>query len=82
MKLITLDQRRYTFPRTSKPKTYSLRSSDQPADAGVLPTLEEQKTFGMMIIKLPNTIHNDMDDSGTLTQKKEVADYFLQFLKD
>lgn len=81
-KLITLDQRRYTFPRTSKPKTYSLRSSDQPADEGVLPTLKEQETFDMTIIKLPNTIHNDMDDSGTLPQKKEIANYFLQFLED
>ena len=81
-KLITLDQRRYAFPRMSKPKIYSLRSSDQPADEGVLPTLEDQKKFGMTIIKLPSTIHNDMDDSGTESQKAEILTYFLDFLKE
>lgn len=81
-KLITLDQRRYPFPHFSKPKIYSLRSSDQPADDGVLPNLEEQKKLGMTIIKLPNTIHNDMDDSGNLDQKKEILDYFLKFLDE
>jgi len=81
-KLITLDQRRYAFPRVSKPKIYSLRSSDQPADEGVLPTEDEQKKFGITIIKLPNTIHNDMDNDGTAEQKKEIVDYFLKFLKE
>ncbi len=79
-KLITLDQRRYPFPQFSKPKIYSLRSSDQPADEGVLPSLEEQNKLGITIVKLPNTIHNDMDDSGTLEQKKEILNYFLKFL--
>lgn len=81
-KLITLDQRRYAFPRISHPKIYSLRSSDQLADEGVLPTSDEQKKFGMTIIKLPNTIHNDMDDDGTAEQKKEIINYFLKFLKE
>lgn len=81
-KLITLDQRRYPFPQLSKPKIYSLRSNDQPADDGVLPSMEEQKNLGMTIIKLPNTIHNDMDDSGTLDQKKEILTYFLKFLNE
>lgn len=81
-KLITLDQRRYPFPHLSKPKMYSLRSSDQPADDGVLPTLEEQKKLGMTIIKLSNTIHNDMDKSGTTEQKKEILTYFLKFLNE
>ena len=81
-KLITLDQRRYPFPHLSKPKIYSLRSSDQPADDGVLPTLEEQKKLGMTIIKLPNTIHNDMDKSGTEDQKKEILTYFVKFLNE
>ena len=81
-KLITLDQRRYPFPNLSKPKIYSMRSSDQPADEGVLPTLEEQRKLGMTIIKLPNTIHNDMDKSGTVDQKKEILTYFLKFLTE
>lgn len=81
-KLITLDQRRYSFPRISRPQIYSLRSSDQPADTGVLPTLKEQKKLGITIIKLPKTIHNDMDDSGTDQQKREIADYFMKFLNE
>jgi hypothetical protein len=81
-KLITLDQRRYAFPRVSQPKIYSLRSSDQPADEAVLPTAEEQEKLRMTIIKLPNTIHNDMDDDGNDEQKQEIINYFLEFLKE
>lgn len=40
-KIISLDNRRVELPRTSHPKVYSLRSSDQPADEGVLLTLPE-----------------------------------------
>lgn len=81
-KLITLDQRRYAFPLVSKPRIYSLRSSDLSADKGVLPTIEDQKNWSMTIIKLPNTIHNDMDISGTLAQKKEILKYFEKFLAE
>jgi len=80
-KLITLDQRRVAFPRVSKPKLYSLRSNDQVADEGVLPTIEEQKKFGITIQKLPNTIHNDMNDNATEIQKKEMLHWILKFLK-
>ncbi|MBL0144396.1 MAG: alpha/beta hydrolase [Chitinophagaceae bacterium] len=45
-KIISLDNRRFDFPRASTPKVYSLRSSDQVADEGVIPTLEEQKSTG------------------------------------
>ncbi|MFC4817236.1 alpha/beta fold hydrolase [Flavobacterium sp. GCM10023249] len=81
-KLITLDQRRVAFPRVQQPKIYSLRSSDQPADEGVLPTIEEQKTFGIKIIPLANTIHNVMCDNGSKEQKKEMLDWILQFIAD
>jgi len=79
-KLITLDQRRVAFPRVSKPKIYSLRSSDQMADDGVLPTNEEQKKFKITIQKLPNTIHNDMNDNANAIQKKEMLNWILKFL--
>jgi len=78
-KLITLDQRRVAFPRTDNPKIYSLRSSDQVADAGVLPSDEEQKKFNITIQKLPNTIHNDMNDHANAIQKKEMLDWILKF---
>ncbi|MGV4413617.1 alpha/beta hydrolase [Chryseobacterium sp. T1] len=80
-KLITLDQRRYALPYFKHPKIYSLRSSDQLPDEGVLPPQDEQDKLGMTIIKLKKTIHNDMDDSGSESQKKEIENYFLDFLK-
>jgi predicted esterase len=81
-KIISLDNRRMELPRTSQPKIYSLRSSDQPADEGVLPTVTDQEKFGIKIIKLPNTIHNDMNDSGNKRQKREINAYVLGFLTE
>ncbi len=81
-KIISLDNRRMELPRTSQPKIYSLRSSDQPADEGVLPTVAEQEKFGIKIIKLGNTIHNDMNDSGNKKQKREINAYVLGFLNE
>jgi len=79
-KVISLDNRRMPFPRTAHPRIYSLRSSDQPADEGVLPTAEEQAQYHMRIIQLPNTMHNDMGDHGTDEQKQEIVRYILEFL--
>lgn len=81
-RIIALDNRRMALPRANKPKVYSLRSSDQPADKDVLPTAEESKKYGMTIIKLPNTIHNNMDDRGSETDYKEITNYVLKFLND
>jgi predicted peptidase len=81
-KIISLDNRRMELPRTSQPKIYSLRSSDQPADEGVLPTVTELEKFGIKIIKLPNTIHNDMNDRGNKSQKKEINTYIMGFLSE
>ncbi len=81
-KIISLDNRRVAFPRTSQPRIYSLRSSDHVADEGVLPTTEEQAKYGTKIIQLKNTKHNNMDNSGTDEQKKEINDFILTFLND
>ncbi|WP_281635590.1 alpha/beta hydrolase family protein [Flavobacterium marginilacus] len=81
-KIIAMDNRRMALPRTNHPKVYSLRSSDLTADEGVLPTAEEQKKFGIKIIKLPNTIHNDMDDRANKEQRKEINDYTFTFLNE
>lgn len=81
-KLITLDQRRYPLPLYKNPKIYSLRSSDQLPDDGVLPNDNTEKELNFTIIKLKKTIHNDMDDSGNDNQKKEISNYVLQFLED
>lgn len=81
-KLITLDNRRMALPHTGNPQIYSLRSSDQPADEGVLPSEEEQKMYRIRIIRLPATIHNNMDNSSTGKQQKEINTYVLDFLKE
>ncbi len=81
-KIITLDNRRMPLPRTNNPRVYSLRSSDQIADGGVLPTIEEQEKFKIKIIKLKNTIHNDMTDNATKEQREEIRNYVLSFLKE
>ena len=80
-KVITLDNRRMALPHTKKPQIYSLRSSDLPADEGVLPTEEEQKQLGISIIKLPDTIHNQMDNDADERQRKEIIGYIMKFLK-
>ena len=80
-KIITLDNRRMALPRTKSPRVFSLRSSDQPADEGVVPTADEQTQYGITIIKLPNTIHNHMDDHANSAQRKEINDYVLAFLE-
>lgn len=81
-KIISLDNRRVEFPKTSKPKIYSLRSSDQIADVGVLPTKEEQEKFKIKIVQLKKTKHNDMTDNATKKQKTEMNKYIMEFLND
>ena len=81
-KIITLDNRRMPLPNANKPKIYSLRSSDQVADEGVLLTEEEQKKFGIKIIKLSNTLHNDMDDHANNEQRQEIRKYVMEFLNE
>ncbi|PQJ09901.1 alpha/beta hydrolase [Flavipsychrobacter stenotrophus] len=81
-KVISLDNRRMPMPVVKHPHIYSLRSSDQPADEGVIPSPELQKHMGITIVKLPNTIHNDMADNATEAQRKEINNYLLTFLND
>ncbi len=78
--LITLDNRRMPLPRTRRPRVLSLRSSDQPADAGVLPTPAEQAQLGMTLVQLPTTRHNAMWDGAALTQQQEINSLISKFL--
>lgn len=79
-KVITLDNRRMPFPRVRHPAIYSLRSMDQPADEGVLPTADEQRKTGIKVITLKNTKHSEMDDSGKDAQKAEIISLIAGFL--
>lgn len=81
-RLLTFDNRRMALPRARRPRVLSLRSSDQPADAGVLPTPAEQAAFGMTIVPLPATLHNDMWDGATLAQQREMNGFISKFLAE
>lgn len=81
-KIISLDNRRVALPRSSHPQIFSLRSNDQLADEGVLPSLREQHTFGITIVKLPNTGHNEMDDHAPPEKQIEINNYLLEFLRN
>jgi predicted peptidase len=81
-KVISLDNRRVAFPRTNQAKIYSIRSSDQVADENVLPTLEEQEKYGIKIVKLSHTLHNDMGNNANVEQRNEINHYIVSFLND
>lgn len=78
--VISLDNRRMPLPRVRTPRILSIRSSDQIADQGVLPTVEEQRAFGIQIVQLPATIHNDMWDGATQGQKQEINRVISAFI--
>jgi predicted dienelactone hydrolase len=81
-RLISLDNRRVPLPRARRPKVLSLRSSDQVADSGVLPTPAEQAQFGTQLVQLPATLHNDMWDGATPTQQQEMNAAISRFLEE
>ena len=81
-KIITLDNRRMALPKSKKVKVYTLRSSDQLADEGVLPTEKETKKYKMKIVKLAYTTHNEMDDNANDEQRKEIQEYIMTFIND
>ena len=78
-RVISLDNRRVPLPRARRPQVLSLRSSDQVADESVLPTRAEQQKFGTLIVQM-HTIHNDMWDGATATQKEEMRAAVSRFL--
>lgn len=67
----SLDNRRMALPRAARPRICSARSSDQPADPGVLPDAAEQRRLRMVIAAVP-VIHNDMGDGATRAQKQAM----------
>lgn len=69
---LSLDNRRVPLPRTRIPHIASLRAEDVAADPGVLPTPEEQKTFGIQVIDMPGFKHVDFNDRGTREQRRQL----------
>lgn len=80
-KIISMDNRRMDLPRTSVPKIYTLRSKDYPADEGVLPTNEEQKSFGMTV-DFTNINHSNMDNDANAEERKFMTEKILSYLKN
>lgn len=78
--VFTLDNRRMKMPRTARPRICSVRSSDQPADPGVLPTAAEQRRYRMVIGTVPGLIHNDMWDGATAEQKQAMLGWLWRCL--
>ncbi|MET1110877.1 MAG: hypothetical protein ABWX67_05040 [Allosphingosinicella sp.] len=78
--VFTLDNRRMRMPRTARPRLCSVRSSDQPADPGVLPTAAEQKRYRMVIGTVPGLIHNDMSDVATAARKQAMLGWLWRCL--
>jgi pimeloyl-ACP methyl ester carboxylesterase len=76
--LITLDNRRVPLPNLASFPILSLRSSDQPPDPGVLPSTNTKSC----ILKMSDTLHDDMTDVGSPTSKATMANAVLRFLKE
>lgn len=76
--LITLDQRRVPFANGAQdgPRTLTLRSSDQPADPGVLPMANRS----ICVVPLPGALHNDMHDGGPPALRQRIAALIADFL--
>jgi len=79
--LITLDHRRMPLPRAAAPRTLSIRAGDFPADPGVLPTPEEQRTFGIRIVEINGARHDDMTDAGSRKLKRAIVGQIRKFLQ-
>jgi predicted esterase len=79
--IITLDNLRMPLPKNGSFPVLSIRASDTEPDPGVIPTIADQKKYGMKIIYLPNTNHGDMNDKATDEQKEEINQELAYFLK-
>lgn len=79
-KAISLDNCRMPIPKTLHPQILSLRSIDQPADPGVLPTAAEQQKFNIRIIQLKDAKHIDMSDEGPAKVHQEILKEISNFL--
>lgn len=79
--LITLDNRRMPLPRSKDITVFSLRSSDQVADSGVVPTELECRGYPIIIQKLVGVTHNDMSNPPNEGKRAQVQDWICQFLR-
>lgn len=79
-KVISLDSRRVPLPRTSHPRVCSIRSVDQPADEGVLPTPGERALYRITVLFPAGIGHNDMGNRGTPEEQQLILELVRGFL--
>ena len=79
-KIISMDNRRMELPRISKPKIYTLRSKDYPADENVLPNEDEKKKYGI-VVEFTNINHSNMDNDANPDERKYLTEKILEHLK-
>lgn len=79
--IITLDHRRVALPRNKNIQVLSIRASDFPADAGVLPTEEEQRLHNSCVVTIPDARHNDIADFGPTWLKAKINTLVTDFLR-
>jgi len=79
--IVSLDNRRMPLPRTAPPRVLTIRSADQVADEGVIPSVEEQARLGTTVVTLTDTRHDDMWDGATEAQKAEIVRHIDGFLR-
>lgn len=80
-KIISMDNRRMELPRTAKPRIYSLRSNDYPADENVLPTDAEAKKYNI-VIEFTDINHSNMDNDANAKERKYLTEKILDYLKN
>ena len=68
----SLDNRRMPMPRTARPRICSVRSADQSADPGVLPSADERRAFLIAITDVPGLRHDDMWDGASAMHKERM----------
>lgn len=78
--LVTLDHGRVPLPRASRPRQLSLRAGERRPEAGVLPTSEEQRRFGIRIVRIADAKHMDFSDSGPDEIRRNVVEHVLKQL--
>ncbi|HEX8535561.1 MAG TPA: hypothetical protein VF662_15475 [Allosphingosinicella sp.] len=72
--VFSLDNRRMPLSRTKRPRICSARSSDRPADEGVLPSPDDRQRFDMVIVGLKDVRHDEMSDAASPEQKRAMLE--------
>lgn len=79
---ISLDHRRMPIPRRLHPRLASLRGCDYEADPDVLPSEEEARRCGIVLIRYDDIAHGDMDDKSSREKHDRLCRDILRLLRE